>query len=148
MKYFEVGYWNDPVCSVNLIWANTGEHEREAVQETAQRRAEHFGYEVLYVKEITEEEVNEKRLRGMPYYTIDEEAEHKYDPSFVDSERRVSTLQARINRADERRRYWCERVKSAKTIGEFSRAMVMWNAWFEAGFWNEKELEIERAKAQ
>lgn len=86
MKHFEVGYWKDPVCSVNLIWANTGAHELDAVKETALRHAERHGYEVLYVKEITEDEANEKRLRGMPYYSIDEEAEHKYDPSFAEPE--------------------------------------------------------------
>lgn len=80
---FEVGYdVGDGIFSVNMIWANTGVHERKAVMETAERHAKRYGYRVAYVKKITQCEAEEKFLRGMPISMIDKEAERKYDPSF------------------------------------------------------------------
>lgn len=84
MKYFEVGYERDGIYSVNIITANTGANEIDAARETAQRRAAKRGYEVAYVSEISECRANEYCWKGMPLYSIDEEAERKYDPSFQD----------------------------------------------------------------
>ena len=83
MKLFEVGFKvSDGIFSVNMIWANTGNGERDAVTETAQRRAERYGYAVAYVKEINEAQAQENARKGMPMYSIDEDAERKYDLSF------------------------------------------------------------------
>ena len=84
VKNFEVGFENDGIFSVNIIWANTGHEEEEAVKETAERRAARYGYKVAYIKELAAWEVEEKTRKGMPYYPIDSEVEHKHDPSFSD----------------------------------------------------------------
>ncbi len=84
MKTFLVGFdCGNGIFSCNMIWANTGAHEQEAVQDTADRRASKFSCPVRFVKELPEWEVEENLRRGMPYYSIDEEAEKKYDPSFA-----------------------------------------------------------------
>jgi len=83
MKYFKVGYKvSDSIYSVNVITANTGHEEEEAVTETAQRHAARHGYEVAFVNEVPEWEVAEALRRGMPMYPIDDEAEQAHDPSF------------------------------------------------------------------
>lgn len=82
MKIFKVGFKSGSVYSVNMIWANTGKEEREAVEETAARRADRYGYEVAFVEEITEREAQSNISKGMPYYGIDEQAERDHDPSF------------------------------------------------------------------
>ena len=84
MKDFIVGFEDDGIYSVNMIWANTGIHEREAVEDTARRKAEKHGYKVAFIRELARCEVQENRLKGMPYYPIDEESERKFDPSFAD----------------------------------------------------------------
>ena len=84
MKIFKVGFKSGSVYSVNMIWANTGKEEREAVEETAARRAERYGYEVAFVEEITEREAQRGIDRGMPYYSIDEQAERDHDASFTE----------------------------------------------------------------
>lgn len=84
MKIFKVGFKSDNIYSVNMIWANTGKEEREAVEETAARRAERYGYEVAFVEEITEREAQSNTNKGMPYYSIDEQAERDHDPSFAE----------------------------------------------------------------
>ena len=83
MKYFEVGFdtrcgW----CSINIITVNAGNEEREAVTETAERRAQRRGYTVLYVSEVTKEYAERLWRRRMPMYPIDEQAEQAHDPSF------------------------------------------------------------------
>lgn len=83
MKIFKVGFKSSVCYSVNMIWANTGKEEREAVEETAARRAERYGYEVAFVEEISETEANSNLQKGMPYYSIDEQAERDHDPSFA-----------------------------------------------------------------
>lgn len=83
MKIFKVGFRSSVCYSVNMIWANTGKEEREAVEETAARRAERYGYEVAFVVEISETEANSNLQKGMPYYSIDEQAERDHDPSFA-----------------------------------------------------------------
>ena len=83
MKIFKVGFESSVCYSVNMIWANTGKEEREAVEETAARHAERYGYEVAFVEEISEAEANSNLKKGMPYYSIDEQAEHDHDPSFA-----------------------------------------------------------------
>ena len=83
MRFFEVGFEvGDGIFSVNTIWANTGREEREAVTETAERRAALHGYAVAYIKEITEAEAEEATRKGRPLYSIDDEAERAHDPSF------------------------------------------------------------------
>lgn len=84
MKIFKVGFKSSVCYSVNMIWANTGKEEREAVEETAARRAERYGYEVAFVEEISEAEANSNLQKGMPYYSIDEQAERDHDPSFAE----------------------------------------------------------------
>lgn len=83
MKIFEVGYFTGYSFSVNMISANTGSHELEAVTETAERHAARYGYTVEYIREIDIEKAVENTRRGMPLYMIDDEAEKKYDPSFI-----------------------------------------------------------------
>ena len=83
MKVYKVGFKSSVCYSVNMIWANTGKEEREAVEETAARRAERYGYEVAFVEEITEHEAQHNIEKGMPYYSIDEQAERDHDPSFA-----------------------------------------------------------------
>lgn len=82
MKIFKVGFKSDYIYSVNMIWANTGKEEYEAVKETAERRAERFGYEVAFITEISEDEAQTNINKGMPYYSIDEQAEKSHDASF------------------------------------------------------------------
>lgn len=83
MKYFVVGYHvADGIFSVNTITANCGREELEAATETAQRHAARHGYEVGFVKEITEADAAEALRRGHPMYPIDDEAEQAHDPSF------------------------------------------------------------------
>ena len=83
MRFFEVGFEvSEGIFSVNTIWANTGREELEAVTETAERRAALHGYKVVYVKEITEAEVEVANRKGRPMYSIDDEAERAHDPSF------------------------------------------------------------------
>ena len=83
-KFFEVGYRiADGVFSINTIWANTGHEELEAATETAQRHANRYGYEVAYIKEISERQAAEASRRGRPYYSIDDEAERDHDISFT-----------------------------------------------------------------
>ena len=82
MKTFLVYYQFCDCFSCNMIWANTGAHEQEAVQETAERHASKYGYTVSSIRELADHEVNSNLRRGMPYYSIDDEAEEKYDPSF------------------------------------------------------------------
>lgn len=84
MKIFKVGFKSEYTYSINMIWANTGKEEREAVEETAARRAERYGYEVAFVEEITEREAQHNTEKGMPYYSIDEQAERDHDPSFAE----------------------------------------------------------------
>ena len=85
MKHFKVGFKvSESIYSVNIIWANTGREEEEAVTETAQRRAARHGYEVAFVKEVPEWEVADALRKGMPMYPIDDEAEQAHDPSFKD----------------------------------------------------------------
>lgn len=84
MKIFKVGFKSSVCYSVNMIWANTGKEEREAVEETATRRAERYGYEVAFIEEITEAEANSNLAKGMPYYGIDEQAERDHDHSFAE----------------------------------------------------------------
>jgi len=86
MKIFKVGFKSSVCYSVNMIWANTGKEEREAVEETAARRAERYGYEVAFVTEISEAEAQSNIRKGMPYYSIDEQAERDHDPSFPSEE--------------------------------------------------------------
>ena len=83
MKIFEVGYFTGYSFSVNMISANTGAHEFEAVTETAARHAARYGYTVEYIREIDIEKAEENARRGMPLGMIDDEAEKKYDPSFI-----------------------------------------------------------------
>lgn len=81
---FEVGYEvSEGIYSVNMIWANTGNCEQEAVTDTAERYAKRHGYRVAYVKEICDRTAEENLRRGMPYHMIDEEAERKYDKSLM-----------------------------------------------------------------
>lgn len=84
MKIFKVGFKSSVCYSVNMIWANTGKGEKEAVEETAARRAARYGYEVAFVNEITEAEAQSNINKGMPYYGIDEQAERDHDPSFTE----------------------------------------------------------------
>ncbi len=84
MKIFKVGFKSDYTYSVNMIWANTGKEEREAVEETAARRAKRYGDEVAFVEEITEREAQSNINKGMPYYSIDEQAERDHDASFAE----------------------------------------------------------------
>lgn len=84
MKIFKVGFKSGYTFSVNMIWANIGKEEREAVEETAARHADRFGYEVAFVEEITESEAQTNINKGMPYYSIDEQAERDHDPSFAE----------------------------------------------------------------
>lgn len=84
MKIFKVGFKSEYTYSINMIWANTGKEEREAVEETAARRAERYSYEVAFVEEITEREAQSNIDKGMPYYSIDEQAERDHDPSFAE----------------------------------------------------------------
>lgn len=86
MKIFKVGFKSDCIYSVNMIWANTGKEEEEAVKETAERRAARYGYEVAFITEITESEAQEGINKGMPYYSIDEQAEADHDPSMSEDE--------------------------------------------------------------
>ena len=84
MKYFAVGYHvGDGIFSVNTITANTGREELEAATETAQRRAARYGYEIGFIKEITETEAAETMRRGRPTYPIDDEAERAHDASYA-----------------------------------------------------------------
>ena len=84
MKTFLVGFdCGNGIFSCNMIWANTGANERQAVWETAERRASKFGCPVCFIRELSEGEVESNIQRGMPAYSIDEEAEAKYDPSFA-----------------------------------------------------------------
>lgn len=83
MKNFKVGFKVSPsIYSVNIIWANTGREEYEAVKETAERKAKKHGYEVAFITEVPDYEVRESLRKGMPYYPIDDEAERAHDPSF------------------------------------------------------------------
>lgn len=85
MRYYTVGFHvADGVFSVNTITANTGREELEAVTETAQRHAARHGYEIGFIKEITEAEAAEAMRRGRPTYPIDAEAEQAHDPSFAE----------------------------------------------------------------
>lgn len=84
MKVFKVGFKSEVCYSVNMIWANTGKEEREAVEETAARRAERYGYTVAFVEEINECEASSNLSKGMPYYGIDEQAERDHDPSLAE----------------------------------------------------------------
>lgn len=78
MKYFAVGYHvAEGVFSVNTVTANTGRNELEAVTETAQRRAARHGYEIGFIREITEAEASEARRKCRPTYPIDAEAAPK-----------------------------------------------------------------------
>lgn len=86
MKIFKVGFKSDYTYSVNMIWANTGKEEEEAVKETAERRAARYGYEVAFITEITESEAQSNINKGMPYYSIDEQAEADHDPSTSEAE--------------------------------------------------------------
>lgn len=86
MKIFKVGFKSDYTYSVNMIWANTGKEEEEAVKETAERRAARYGYEVAFITEITESEAQSNINKGMPYYSIDEQAEADHDPSVSEDE--------------------------------------------------------------
>lgn len=86
MKIFKVGFKSDYIYSVNMIWANTGKEEEEAVKETAERRAARYGYEVAFITEITESEAQSNINKGMPYYSIDEQAEADHDPSMSEDE--------------------------------------------------------------
>ena len=84
MKTFLVGFdCGNGIFSCNMIWANTGANERQAVCETAERRASKYGNTVSFVHLLYDWEVEENLRRGMPYYSIDEEAEKKYNPSFA-----------------------------------------------------------------
>ena len=88
MKHFEVCFnVGDGIYSVNTIWANTGNEELEAATETAQRRAQRYGYELAYIKPISEIEADEACCRGRHMYPIDEEAERAHDPSFAEDKR-------------------------------------------------------------
>ena len=83
MKNFKVGFKvSEGIYSVNMIWANTGREEYEAVKETAERHAKRYGYEVTFINEIPDYEVESNLRKGMPYYPIDDEAERAHDPSF------------------------------------------------------------------
>lgn len=85
MKYFAVGYHvGEGIFSVNTITANCGREELEAATETAQRHADRHGYEIGFIKEISEAEAAEAMRRGRPMYPIDDEAEQAHDPSFKD----------------------------------------------------------------
>lgn len=85
MKFYEVGYKvAEGVYSVNIIWANTGREELEAVTETAERHAARHGYTVAYVKEIDKRQTEERVAKGMPMMMIDDEAERAHDPSFAE----------------------------------------------------------------
>ena len=86
MKIFKVGFKSDYTYSVNMIWANTGKEEEEAVKETAERRAARYGYEVAFITEITESEAQSNINKGMPFYSIDEQAEADHDPSMSEDE--------------------------------------------------------------
>ena len=82
MKNFKVGFQDDSIFSINMIWANTGREEYEAVKETAERRAKRYGYTVAFITEIPDHEVKSNLRKGMPYYPIDDEAERAHDPCF------------------------------------------------------------------
>ena len=86
MKIFKVGFKSDYTYSINMIWANTGKEEEEAVKETAERRAARYGYEVAFITEITESEAQSNINKGMPFYSIDEQAEADHDPSMSEDE--------------------------------------------------------------
>ena len=84
MKYFAVGFHvGEGIFSVNTITANTGREELEAATETAQRHATRHGYEIGFIKEITEAEAEEAMRRGRPTYPIDDEAEQAHDASYA-----------------------------------------------------------------
>ena len=100
MKIFKVGFKSSVCYSVNMIWANTGKEEKEAVEETAARRAERYGYEVAFVNEITEAEAQSNINKGMPYYGIDEQAERDHDHSFSESDGLTGSAREHRRRAD------------------------------------------------
>lgn len=77
-RYFEVGFEDDGIYSVNIITADTGDNDLEAVRETAERHAGRYGYRVAYVNEKPEWYADEHKRKGMPVYPIDEEARRKY----------------------------------------------------------------------
>lgn len=56
---------------------------------------------------------------------------------------RINELCSRVNHADKKRVYWMNRAKSAKTIEEYSKAIVQWKAWFNVTLWTMNELDME-----
>ena len=85
MKTYRISYEvADGIWSANLIWANTGEREFEAVRDTARRYADRHGYTTFIMSdELSEAEVAAELRKGMPMGTFDGEAERAYDPSFA-----------------------------------------------------------------
>lgn len=110
MKIFKVGFKSDYIYSVNMIWANTGKEEEEAVKETAERRAARYGYEVAFITEITESEAQSNINKGMPYYSIDEQAEAGHDPSMSEDEPEPTAAEIIDN---VHTKVWQERPRSA-----------------------------------
>ena len=80
-RYYEVGFENDGIYSVNIITSNVGDDDLAAVNETAERHAQRYGYTVAYVAEKPEWYVEECKRKGMPIYPIDAEAQCKYGES-------------------------------------------------------------------
>ena len=63
MKTFAVGFKvSDGIYSINMIYANTGRAEHLAVRETAERKAARHGYEIAYIRELANWEVEENAI--------------------------------------------------------------------------------------
>lgn len=152
MKIFKVGFKSGNTYSVNMIWANTGKEEREAVEETAARRAERYGYEVAFVEEITEREAQRNTEKGMPYYSIDDQAERDHDPSFnagAEAEAEptaaeiVESIAAKVEQT-KARSAWSKGVKNyAEWLIDDLRDGVS-GGWIEADDFSNRRL-LERA---
>ena len=84
MKTFLVCFdCGNGIFSSNMIMANTGNQEYEAVKDTAERRAERYGNTVAAIRELSDCEARTNTRKGMPCYMIDDEAEEKYDLSYI-----------------------------------------------------------------
>ncbi|MBR1567273.1 MAG: DUF4942 domain-containing protein, partial [Oscillospiraceae bacterium] len=85
-KYFSVGFEDGGIYSVNIITSNVGDNDLAAVNETAERHAQRYGYKVAFVEEKPEWYVNECRAKGTPIYPIDDEAQRKYGQGTDDAQ--------------------------------------------------------------
>ena len=61
MNWYEVGYQDENIFSVNLLHGF-----EEDCREYAEEHAEKFGYTVAYMKPATKEMVMDARRKGMP----------------------------------------------------------------------------------